>query len=100
MRHSTGLRRVLAVHPSCAASMTAHAPAVAAPPGVAERREQPRIAFAKRYHAVRHGGVVRAADTTITCRRALSRTAVARPGARRTAGPRAGAVLAAVDVRR
>ncbi|MGW2488718.1 DUF3344 domain-containing protein [Streptomyces sp. NPDC001606] len=36
----------------------------AAPPAP----EATRLGFAERYHAVQHGGFVRAADTTITCR--------------------------------
>ncbi|MFD9908513.1 hypothetical protein [Streptomyces sp. NPDC059063] len=72
MRHSPGLRRVLAVLPPCAAPMAAHGPAVAAPPG----RRKPRSECAKRYHAVRRGGVVRAADAAITCGDAVTRTAM------------------------
>ncbi|MBM9619654.1 DUF3344 domain-containing protein [Streptomyces zhihengii] len=40
----------------------------AAAPGSAAPAESPRIAFTERYHAVHHGGIVRVANSAITCR--------------------------------
>ncbi len=51
---------------SCLA-LSANVPAVSAeaPPGP---RESPRIPFTQRYQAVQHGGLVRASNSSITCR--------------------------------
>ncbi|MDX3462260.1 hypothetical protein PV391_17070, partial [Streptomyces scabiei] len=42
------------------------APATAAPP--APSPESERLAFGQRYRALQHGGIVRAANSSITCR--------------------------------
>ncbi|MEE1834780.1 DUF3344 domain-containing protein [Streptomyces sp. SP17KL33] len=42
------------------------APATAAPPGPSPEAE--RLAFTQRYRALQHGGIVRAANSSITCR--------------------------------
>ncbi|KUF15951.1 hypothetical protein AT728_14045 [Streptomyces silvensis] len=54
------------------------------------RGEQARIAFAQRYHAVQHGGIVRAANSAITCRRPVPRTQSAAAGAAACADVRRG----------
>ncbi|NDZ84326.1 DUF3344 domain-containing protein, partial [Streptomyces sp. SID10115] len=54
-----------------AACLTATGTGSAAPPGT----EKTRIDFAQRYRALQHGGIVRAANSAITCRRAVDRTA-------------------------
>ncbi|MFI6933209.1 DUF3344 domain-containing protein [Streptomyces sp. NPDC050287] len=46
------------------ASVGAPANASTAPPS----REASRVAFAERYHALQHGGIVRAANSSISCR--------------------------------
>ncbi|WP_030669985.1 hypothetical protein [Streptomyces cellulosae] len=48
------------------ASVGAPATAATAPPS----REASRVAFAERYHALQHGGIVRAANSSISCRTA------------------------------
>ncbi|MEU8464709.1 DUF3344 domain-containing protein [Streptomyces sp. NPDC029003] len=52
-------------------TFSAHLPAAdaAAPPAV---RESPRIPFTQRYQAVQHGGLVRASNSSIGCRSAVS----------------------------
>ncbi|MFF8383822.1 DUF3344 domain-containing protein [Streptomyces kanasensis] len=59
------VRRGLVCVLSCAA-LSAVLPATAAP----RVKEQQRIPFAQRYHAVQHGGLARAANSAITCREA------------------------------
>jgi hypothetical protein len=61
------VRRVLVCVLSCAA-LSAVLPADAAP----RAKEQPRIPFAQRYHAVQHGGLIRAANSAVTCRRSAA----------------------------
>jgi hypothetical protein len=53
---------------SAAPLMAAAAPAPTPP-------EAPRIAFTERYHSVHHGGIVRAANSAITCRTPETTTA-------------------------
>ncbi|MET7440436.1 DUF3344 domain-containing protein [Streptomyces sp. NPDC004082] len=68
MRHSPGplLRRALV---GCLALTSLYAPAghasTAPPPAEAES-----LAFTQRYHALQHGGIVRAANSSISCRTA------------------------------
>ncbi|MEU6124510.1 DUF3344 domain-containing protein [Streptomyces sp. NPDC047123] len=71
MRHPLGLRRVFVIPLALAACLAATGTGSAAPPG----GEQPRIDFAQRHHALQHGGIVRAANSAITCRRPVERTA-------------------------
>ncbi|MFJ8694343.1 DUF3344 domain-containing protein [Streptomyces roseolilacinus] len=61
------VRRVLVCVLSCAA-LSAVLPADAAP----RAKEQPRIPFTQRYHAVQHGGLIRAANSAVTCRRSAA----------------------------
>ncbi|MEU0900621.1 DUF3344 domain-containing protein [Streptomyces massasporeus] len=73
MRHSLGplFRRatvgVLALAAMWAASTSSTAAPVAAPAPEAER-----LSFTERYRALQHGGIVRAANASITCRTAQS----------------------------
>lgn len=73
MRHSLGLRRVFVIPLALAACLAANGTGSAAPPGGSG--EKTRIEFAQRYRALQHGGIVRAANSAITCRRAIDRTA-------------------------
>ncbi|MFV2120967.1 DUF3344 domain-containing protein [Streptomyces sp. Act-28] len=57
------VRRVLTCVLSCVVLSVA-LPADATP----RAEEQPRIPFAQRYYAVQHGGLVRAANSAVTCR--------------------------------
>ncbi|MDT9684863.1 DUF3344 domain-containing protein [Streptomyces sp. TRM76323] len=50
------------------AALAAALPAAAAPP----MKEQPRIPFAQRYYKLQHGGLVRAANSAITCRKSAA----------------------------
>jgi hypothetical protein len=52
-----------------ASPQAAHATGVPPGPGVPAVRETARIPFTQRYQAVQHGGVVRAANSGISCRR-------------------------------
>ncbi|MFG2500403.1 DUF3344 domain-containing protein [Streptomyces sp. NPDC048441] len=54
-------------------------PAAQAPPAAAEASS---IKFAQRYHALQHGGITRAANTAITCRKRMTARAVSCPSAR------------------
>ncbi|MFD4764956.1 DUF3344 domain-containing protein [Streptomyces niveus] len=70
MRESAvhAVRRGLLYAVTATASVTA---AAVTPPSVssaASAEEGTRIPFGERYHAVRHGGIVRAANSAITCR--------------------------------
>ena len=38
-------------------------------------KESPRIPFSERFHVTQHGGITRAANTSITCKRAVRRAA-------------------------
>ncbi|MEV0318842.1 DUF3344 domain-containing protein [Streptomyces sp. NPDC050658] len=81
MRNSLGplLRRVMVCALSLAAvSAPGGGPAVAAPPAA----EAPSIKFAERYHALQRGGIVRAANSAITCRKPMTARAVSCPAAR------------------
>lgn len=80
MRHLLGPRRVLAVLLALTGCLSLTGTGAAAPgtdtaATAAPAGEKPRIAFAQRYHAVQHGGIVRAANSAITCRRPVSRAA-------------------------
>ncbi|KPI17706.1 hypothetical protein OK074_1727 [Actinobacteria bacterium OK074] len=76
MRHSSGplLRRALlcacALSALCAPGTpaTAAAPPPVTPAAAPLAAEADQVPFARRYGAVRHGGIVRAANTSITCR--------------------------------
>ncbi|MDW8811146.1 DUF3344 domain-containing protein, partial [Streptomyces scabiei] len=57
------------------------APAAAAPPAPSPEAE--RLAFGQRYRALQHGGIVRAANSSITCR--ATPAAAGAPGPQRTA---------------
>lgn len=83
MRMATGSagRSVLVTLVSVAAAVTA--PSAAAAPTVSEAE---RIVFGERYHSVQHGGIVRAANSSITCREPVARGAGSCPSARRSAG--------------
>jgi hypothetical protein len=61
------VRRGLVCVLSCAA-VSAALPASAAP----QVKERPRIPFTERYHAVQRGGLVRAANSAVTCRRSAA----------------------------
>ncbi|WP_137993663.1 DUF3344 domain-containing protein [Streptomyces vilmorinianum] len=65
MRNSAvhAVRRGLLCALSCAALSAALPAASAAAP---QPKETPRVPFAQRYHAVQHGGIVRAANTSAT----------------------------------
>ncbi|MEU9779010.1 DUF3344 domain-containing protein [Streptomyces sp. NPDC047968] len=67
----------------CTAAVLAPASAAAAPPPVPA--DAPRIPFAQRYHAVHHGGIVRAANASITCRTPEAKGAASCPELRRGA---------------
>ncbi|GAA1013799.1 hypothetical protein STXM2123_5469 [Streptomyces sp. F-3] len=65
MRHSLApLLRATVGTVALAVLWAPSAPAAAAPPAP----EAPGITFGRRYHAVQHGGIVRAANVSITCR--------------------------------
>lgn len=83
MRKSLGplLRRVTLCAFSLAVVATPGGPAVAAPAPPAPA-EAPSIKFAQRYHALQHGGITRAANTAITCRKPMAARAVSCPSAR------------------
>lgn len=78
MRHSLGPRRVFVVSLALAACLAANGTGSAAPPG----GERERIDFSQRYRALQHGGVVRAANASITCRAAVARAAASCDGVR------------------
>lgn len=80
MRNSPGslLRRMTLCALSLAVVATPGGPAVAAPPAA----EAPGVKFAERYHALQHGGITRAANTAITCRKPMTERAVPCPTAR------------------
>lgn len=50
------------------AGMWAPTGALAVAPVTSSPQEAGRIPFAQRYHALQHGGIVRAANVSITCR--------------------------------
>ncbi|MFF7259667.1 DUF3344 domain-containing protein [Streptomyces sp. NPDC008159] len=83
MRHNPGLllRRVLVCCCALAPLLTPGAPATAT--STAPSTEAASLPFQQRYHVVRHGGIVRAANSSITCRTApLSADAPSCLGAR------------------
>ncbi|MBB5103911.1 hypothetical protein FHS40_002973 [Streptomyces spectabilis] len=84
MCHSPGPRRVLAVPLPCAAFPLVPGHAAAARDGSGEKQGE----SAKRYHAPRRGGVVRAAVPAISYRRVVTRTAA--PGPARPCRPLGG----------
>lgn len=92
MRHPLGPRRVLVALLSLTGCLALNGTGAAAP---APGGERDRVAFTQRYQAVQHGGLVRAANSAVTCRRPATRP-VLRPVTR--AVPRAAASCA--DVRR
>lgn len=51
-------------------------------PSPAPAAEAESLAFTQRYRALQHGGIVRAANSSITCRRPVERSAVSCPAAR------------------
>lgn len=69
-------------------------PAAAAPVAA----ESARVPFQERYTAVQHGGLVRAANSSITCRTAVVRGARSCPEARRGAGVNGDYEMFYVDV--
>lgn len=83
MRNSLGslLRRVTLCALFLAVVAPPGGPAVAAPapPAAAEAAS---IEFAQRYHALQHGGITRAANTVITCRKPVAGRTVSCPSAR------------------
>ncbi|WP_371527432.1 DUF3344 domain-containing protein [Streptomyces sp. NBC_01283] len=83
MRNSLGplLRRVTLCALSLAVVATPGGPAVAAPapPAAAEAAS---LTFEQRYHALQHGGITRAANTAVTCRKPMAARAVSCPAAR------------------
>ncbi|GAA3138061.1 hypothetical protein GCM10010449_67930 [Streptomyces rectiviolaceus] len=82
MRNSVGplLRRMTLCALSLAVVATPGGPAVAVPaPPAAEAAS---IKFAQRYHALQHGGITRAANTAVTCRKPMAVRAVSCPSAR------------------
>ncbi|MEU9893071.1 DUF3344 domain-containing protein [Streptomyces phaeochromogenes] len=60
---------------------TSTAPTASAP-SPAPAAEAESLAFTQRYRALQHGGIVRAANSSITCRRPVERSAVSCPAAR------------------
>lgn len=80
--HPLGRTRHLR-HTPAPASHTASAPAAA------PRPERKRIPFTERYRALRHGGIVRAAGTAVTCSGGPTRA----PGATAPVSPPARAAL-------
>lgn len=79
--------------PSAAPGTSATPPAPASPtasaPAAAPRPERKRIPFTERYRALRHGGIVRAAGTAVTCSEGPTRA----PGATAPVSPPARAAL-------
>ena len=98
MRISPGLllRRAMVGVFALAAICTPGGTATAAPP-VAEKsgKEAARLAFAPRYRALQHGGIVRAANASISCRATLGTCAGVRKGERLASGT--GGTKAAVN---
>ncbi|MFC8201798.1 DUF3344 domain-containing protein [Streptomyces sp. NPDC057298] len=86
MRNSLGLllRRGMVGAFSLASLWAPVGPAAAAPapPGTPAAAEAQSLPFTQRYRALRHGGIVRAANSSITCRGPVVRTAVSCPAAR------------------
>src|SRR3954447_22884687 len=73
MRHSLGpLLRRAAVGSLALAAMCAPSGSPAAATAAPSAPEAHSLAFAQRYHAHQHGGIVRAANASITCRAASS----------------------------
>ncbi|MGW2230074.1 DUF3344 domain-containing protein [Streptomyces formicae] len=74
MRHSLGLRRVFVPLLALTACLTTHGTGAAAPPGP-PGNERSRLDFTQRFHALQHGGITSAANSAITCRHPVVRTA-------------------------
>ncbi|NEA61424.1 DUF3344 domain-containing protein [Streptomyces sp. SID12488] len=75
------LRRAMVGAFALAAIWTQVGPATAAPPaGQEPGKESARLAFTQRYRALQHGGIVRAANASISCRAALGTCAGIRRG--------------------
>ncbi|WP_193241513.1 DUF3344 domain-containing protein [Streptomyces phaeolivaceus] len=72
------LRRAMVGCCALAALWGPGAPATAAPPAPSPEAE--RLAFAQRHRALQHGGIVRAANSSITCRTTATSCADARAG--------------------
>lgn len=87
MRLSPGLllRRAL-VGSLALAALWAPGAAATATPSSAPSPEAQRLAFQQRYRAVQHGGIVRAANSSITCRSTAGSCAAARAGGRAVNG--------------
>jgi hypothetical protein len=94
MRISPGLllRRALVGVFAFAAIWSPGGPATAAPPPA---KESERLAFAQRYRALQHGGIVRAANASISCRATLGACAGVRKGENLASGT--GGAKAAVN---
>ncbi|MEH0624435.1 DUF3344 domain-containing protein [Streptomyces stelliscabiei] len=82
------LRRAMVGCCALAALWGPGAPATAAPPAPSPEAE--RLAFGQRYRALQHGGIVRAANSSITCRAAVP---AASPAAAPSMTPAAPAAL-------
>ncbi|WP_330290884.1 DUF3344 domain-containing protein [Streptomyces sp. NBC_00576] len=102
MRISPGLllRRAMVGVFALAAIWTPGGTATAEPPvgtesGKEKEPEAERLAFAQRYRVLQHGGIVRAANASISCRTTLGTCAGVRQGENLTAGT--GAAKAAVN---
>ncbi|MEW1641656.1 DUF3344 domain-containing protein [Streptomyces sp. NPDC091219] len=77
MRNSLGpLLRRASTGALALATIWAPAAAASAPPAP----EAGRVPFAQRYHALQHGGIVRAANTSISCRRTSAACPAVREG--------------------
>ncbi|MER6159156.1 DUF3344 domain-containing protein [Streptomyces sp. NPDC001868] len=72
------LRRAMVGCCALAALWGPGAPATAAPPAPSPEAE--RLAFGERYRALRHGGIVRAANSSITCRTTVPVARATAPG--------------------
>lgn len=96
MRISPGLllRRAMVGVFALAAIWTPGGAATAAPPP-AKDKESERLAFAQRYRALQHGGIVRAANASISCRATLGTCAGVRKGENLASGT--GGAKAAVN---
>ncbi|UGY90540.1 DUF3344 domain-containing protein [Streptomyces gobiensis] len=72
--------------------------ALALPSAVAAPQQSPRVPFGQRYGAVQHGGIVRAANSSITCRSVVGKGASSCEAARRGAGVNGAYEMSYVDV--
>ncbi|MFE6483437.1 DUF3344 domain-containing protein [Streptomyces sp. NPDC057757] len=85
MRNSPGplLRRAMVGCFALATLLAQGCPATAAPSAA----EAESVDFTQRYHALQHGGIVRAANSSINCRTALSDAAASPCSSARAGGP-------------